>query len=93
MTKSVTMIIDDNLKQKAEEILEEIGLNMTTYFTSSLKALVRERKVPFELTTKQQANADYLAKLDKSIDEARTGKAYQYLGKGKFSDTPQAIDV
>lgn len=44
MSKSITMRIDDNLKKQADEILEEIGLNMTAYFTSSLKALVREKK-------------------------------------------------
>jgi len=35
-----------------------------------LKALVREQKIPFELTTTQQANADYIAKLDDSIARA-----------------------
>ena len=93
MSKAVTIRIDENLKQQAEEMLEEIGLNMTTYFTTSLKALVREKKVPFELTTIQQANADYLAKLDNSLEEARSGEAYQFYGKGRFSDTPQRLDV
>ncbi|MCL1844820.1 MAG: hypothetical protein FWF77_02840 [Defluviitaleaceae bacterium] len=39
------------------------------------------------------ANAEYLAKLDNAIEEARNGEAYQYYGKGKFSDTPQRIGV
>ena len=93
MSKAVTMRIDDNLKKQAEETLDEIGLNMTTYFISSLKALVRERRVPFELTTVQKSNIDYLAKLDNAIEEARNGEAYQFFGKGSFSDTPQRIDV
>ena len=93
MSKAVTIRIDENLKQQAEETLEEIGLNMTAYFTSSLKALVREKKVPFELTTIQQSNADYLAKLDNSLEEAKNGEAYQFFGKGKFSETPQRINV
>jgi len=93
MSKAVTMRIDDTLKKQAEETLDEIGLNMTTYFISSLKALVREKRVPFELTTIQKTNADYLAKLDHAIEEARNGEAYQFLGNGKFSDVPQRIDV
>ena len=93
MSKAVTMRIDENLKQQAEETLEEIGLNMTTYFITSLKALVREKKVPFELTTIQKSNADYLAKLDNALEEARSGEAYQFLGKGKFNDTPQRINI
>ena len=93
MSKAVTMRIDDTLKKQAEETLDEIGLNMTTYFISSLKALVREKKVPFELTTIQKSNADYLAKLDNAIEEARSGEAYQFFGDGNFSDTPRRIDV
>ena len=34
-------------------MLEDIGMNMTTYIASSLKALVRERKIPFDLVTTQ----------------------------------------
>ena len=94
MSKSVTMRIDDNLKKQAEDALEEIGLNMTTYFISSLKALVREQRVPFELTTKQHKNAVYLAKLDNAIEDAKEHGVYEYLGKDKdgkamFSETPQ----
>ena len=93
MTRAVTMRIDDKLKKQADETLEEIGLNMTVYLTSSLKALIREKKVPFELTTTQQANTEYLAKLDTSVEEAKNGEAYQFFGKGKFSETPQRIKL
>ena len=57
MSKSITMRVDDNLKKQADETLEEIGLNMTAYFTSSFKALAREKRVPFELSTIQHNNA------------------------------------
>ena len=87
------MKIDETLKKQAEETLDEIGLNMTTYFISSLKALVREKRVPFELTTVQKSNIEYFAKLDNAIEEARNGEAYQFFGKGDFSDTPQRIDI
>jgi DNA-damage-inducible protein J len=66
------------VKQQAEDMLNEIGLNMTTYINSSLRALVREKKVPFELTTKQQTNAEYLAKLDESIAQAERGEVVRY---------------
>ena len=38
-------------------------------------------------------NAEYLAKLDNAIEEGRNGEAYQYFGKGKFSTTPQAVEI
>ena len=42
---------------------------------------------------KQQVGASYLTKLEESLEEARNGQAYQFLGKGKFSETPQGIDL
>jgi DNA-damage-inducible protein J len=78
MSRAITVRVDENVKKRAEETLDEIGLNMTTYIISSLKALVREQKVPFELTTKQQANVAYLAKLDESIAQAERGEVVKY---------------
>ena len=78
MTRAMTVRVDDNTKTQAEEILSEIGLTMTTYVVSSLKALVREKKVPFELTTLQQANAEYLAKLDRSEEQVKQGEVVAY---------------
>jgi len=78
MPKAITVRVDEDVKQQAEDMLSEIGLSMTTYINSSLKALVREKKVPFELTTKQQANTEYLAKLDESIAQAERGEVVKY---------------
>ena len=78
MSKAMTVRVDETTKIQAEAILEEIGLNMTTYVLSSLKALVREGKVPFELSTKERANSEYLAKLDMSIAQASRGEVVKY---------------
>ena len=78
MSKAITVRIDESIKQQSEDILNEIGLSMTTYINSSLRALVREKKVPFELTTTQQTNAAYLAKLDESIAQAERGEVVMY---------------
>jgi len=51
--KAITVRVDDVVKEQAEIMLENMGMNMTTYIVSSLKALVRERKVPFDLVTTQ----------------------------------------
>ena len=93
MSKAVAIRIDDELKQQAEQTLDEIGLNMTTYITSCLKALVREQGVPFELTTKQRTNEKYLTKLDDALESLVNSGGFEYLGKdkdgtAKFGDTP-----
>jgi len=78
MSKTITIRVDDTVKQQAEDMLSEIGLNMSTYINSSLRALVREKKVPFEMTTKQQANSEYLVKLDYSLAQAERGEVVMY---------------
>jgi DNA-damage-inducible protein J len=68
MSKSIAIRIDDELKEQAETMLDEIGLNMTTYVISSLKALVREQKVPFELTARSRwSDPESLAALEECI--------------------------
>ena len=98
MSKSIAIRIDDELKQQAEKTLDEIGLNMTTYVISSLKALVREQGVPFELKTKQRANEQYQSKLDDAFDDLVNNGGFEYLGKGsdgvaKFSDTLVKVNL
>jgi len=55
-TRAVTVRVDDIIKKEAERMLEDIGMNMTTYIVSCLRALVREQKIPFELVTTQYLN-------------------------------------
>ena len=52
-TKAITVRVDDTVKKQADIMLEDIGLNMTTYIVSSLKALIREKKIPFDMITTQ----------------------------------------
>jgi len=98
MPKSVAIRIDDELKRQAELTLDEIGLNMTTYVISSLKALVREQGVPFELTTKQRANEQYQSKIDEAFDDLVNNGGFEYQGKNadgtaKFGDTPVKVSL
>ena len=48
-TKTITVRVDEDVKHQAEVILSEIGINTTTLFNACLKALVREKKIPFAL--------------------------------------------
>jgi addiction module RelB/DinJ family antitoxin len=52
-SKTITVRVDADVKEQAEIILDEIGLSMTTLFNACLKALVREKKVPFALVGKE----------------------------------------
>ena len=70
-TKAITVRVDSATKEQAERMLDDIGINMTTYISSSLKALVRERRVPFEMVTSQYlSDQEIIVKLIGSEREA-----------------------
>ncbi len=52
-TKTITVRVDEDVKNQAEVILDDIGLSVTSLFNACLKALVREKKVPFALVSKE----------------------------------------
>ncbi|MEA4925448.1 MAG: type II toxin-antitoxin system RelB/DinJ family antitoxin [Syntrophomonadaceae bacterium] len=47
---SINIRIDEELKKQAEYLFSEFGMNMTTAFTIFIKAVVREQKIPFEIS-------------------------------------------
>ena len=49
MTTTFTMRIDGDLKANAEELFDDIGLNLTTAITSFLKKCVAVGGIPFQL--------------------------------------------
>jgi antitoxin component of RelBE/YafQ-DinJ toxin-antitoxin module len=71
------------MKDKADKMLEEMGMNMTTYVTSSIKALLREKRVPHEIQTEQaflkEAHREYvLAALAEAEREAAAPNAKRF---------------
>ncbi|MDR2924152.1 MAG: type II toxin-antitoxin system RelB/DinJ family antitoxin [Treponema sp.] len=72
----VNIRIDDDLKVRADNIFEELGLNMTTAFNMFIRQTIRQGGIPFEVTTKKDAfySAENMKILRKSIQEAEEGK-------------------
>ena len=54
MTTTFTMRIDDTLKAEAEEVFDDIGLNLTSAITSFLKKCVAVGGIPFQLVRKSK---------------------------------------
>lgn len=52
-TINVNIRMDEKLKKQSEEILAEMGLNMTTAINVFLRQVVRCGKIPFEISVKQ----------------------------------------
>lgn len=50
-TPTTTMRLDPELKDEAMKVLEPLGLSLTGAITIFLKAVVREKGLPFEVKT------------------------------------------
>jgi DNA-damage-inducible protein J len=72
----VNIRIEDDLKEEADIVLSELGLNMTTAFNIFIRQTVREGGIPFAVTTKPDPfyNIANLRILRQSIKEANEGK-------------------
>ena len=54
---NITIRIDDDVKTQLQELVTELGLDITTYFTIAAKQAIRERRIPFEVSA-NTPNAD-----------------------------------
>ena len=50
MLTSTTFRMDEELKAQLRELLDNLGLDMSTYFVMSAKQAVREQGIPFKVT-------------------------------------------
>ncbi len=73
-TASVTVRMDENLKKQAEMLYEDMGLNMTTAITIFTKAVVRQGKIPFEVTAAPFWSETNQAHLQKAIADLEAGR-------------------
>jgi DNA-damage-inducible protein J len=73
----VNIKIEDNLKEQAEKLLNELGMNMSTAFNVFIKQLVREGGIPFGITTQVSPFYKELYKdLAESENDIAAGRVY-----------------
>lgn len=66
---NVNIRMDEDLKRQFDAFCSDIGMNMTTAFCVFAKTVVRERRIPFEISAESDPfySAANMAKLRKSI--------------------------
>lgn len=55
--------MDDNLKQQFDRLCTELGLNMSTAFNIFARTMVRQQRIPFEVSL-DVPNAETLAAIE-----------------------------
>lgn len=71
---TVSFRMDDTLKRETESILEELGLNMTTAMTMFAKTIVREQRLPLDLSIDPFYSVANHARLKRAIENYESSK-------------------
>ncbi len=74
----ISLRVDDAVKREAETIFEEIGLSMTTAINIFLKAVAREKRIPFELSADPFYSASNMAHLRRGVAAMNAGKGVEH---------------
>lgn len=76
MSQSLINIrMDEELKKSFDNICTELGMNMTTAITIFAKKMVREKRVPFDVSIDpfySEINAKALDESKKQLDDGKT---------------------
>lgn len=71
----INLRVDDNLKRSAERTLNDIGLSMSTAINIFLKTVVRENRIPFELSADPFYSKENMEELERRVADIRSGKS------------------
>ncbi|MCM1084050.1 MAG: type II toxin-antitoxin system RelB/DinJ family antitoxin [Clostridium sp.] len=71
----ISLRVDDEVKRNAERTLDEIGLSMSTAINIFLKTVVRENRIPFELSADPFYSNENISELERRAADIRSGKS------------------
>ena len=80
MAQDVMVRMDDDLSMRLREVCDEIGLPISTAFLIFAKRVVRDRKIPFELSAEPDPfySESNMAHLRRGIAQLNAGRGVQH---------------
>lgn len=72
----ISLRVDDDVKRNAERTFDAIGLSMSTAINIFLKTVVRENRIPFELSADPFYSANNINYLENIMQDIKDGKAH-----------------
>ncbi|MCL1935930.1 MAG: type II toxin-antitoxin system RelB/DinJ family antitoxin [Defluviitaleaceae bacterium] len=78
---SINIRMDSEIKNSAETLFNQMGLNMSVAVNAFIMQCLREEAIPFTIKPydiKAIKNKEYLDKLDKSIKQGEDGEVISY---------------
>ncbi|MBT9172624.1 MAG: hypothetical protein DDT21_01010 [Syntrophomonadaceae bacterium] len=73
-TTNLSICMDRELKEQAEQLFSELGMNMTTALNILVRLAMRQGKIPFEITL-NKPNAETIAAMEEANKMSRDPNA------------------
>ena len=72
---TVSLRFDDAMKKELDEMCDEMGMNLTTFFMIYAKRALRDRRIPFDVSAPEDPfySGRNLAQLRKAEEQVREG--------------------
>ena len=87
---NVNVRMDEELKSRFDDFCSEIGMNMSTAICIFVKKVVREQRIPFELSLSDDPfySEENIARLEAAAERIRQGKgiAHELIGAAADED-------
>ena len=74
----VNFRMDVAMKAELEELCQELGMNMTTAFTIFAKKMIRERRIPFDVSVGPFYSKSNMEHLKRGIEALNAGKGVEH---------------
>lgn len=74
-TTNITMRIDAGIKAQLQELMTDLGLDMTTFFTMAAKQAIREQRIPFPISM-EVPNADTIRAIEDVRQRRNLSRSY-----------------
>ena len=73
---TISLRFDDDMKRELDEMCDEMGMNLTTFFMIYAKKALRERRIPFEIAAPADPfmSDSNMAQIRKAIKQVEDGR-------------------
>ena len=71
--KMINFRMDEDMKEQMEEVCKEMGISITTAFNMFAKKVIRDRKIPFEITADPFYSEENINELKRRIANLESG--------------------
>lgn len=73
---TISLRFDDEMKKQLDEMCDEMGMNLTTFFMIYAKKALRDRRIPFEIAAPfdpfySDSNMEQLRKTNQQVQDGQ----------------------